>query len=83
MELNGARTTLTRNTDGREEPKKTVPELIGLTKEVLLEDLSNFNIDAVGEGNYIIDQAPKAGTKLESGSKIRVYLSDKINRENE
>lgn len=65
-----------------EEPKVEIPNLIGLTKEDLLHDLSHFNIDTHGEGHLVIDQSPKAGTKVEAGSTIRIYLSDKINRAN-
>src|SRR5690625_4670493 len=65
-----------------EETKITVPDLIGLTKDDLLQDLSQFSIEAFGEGKHIIDQSPEAGTKVEQGAKIRVYLSNKINREN-
>src|SRR5690625_215292 len=60
-----------------EVPKVEVPNLIGLTKEDLLHDMSNFSIEAHGDGEYVIDQSPEAGTKLEEGSKIRIYLSHK------
>src|SRR5690625_918969 len=65
-----------------EEPKVEVPNLIGLTREDLLHDMSHFQIDSHGEGDYVIDQSPGAGTKVEEGSAIRIYLSDKIDREN-
>ncbi|MEI3606726.1 stage V sporulation protein D [Pseudogracilibacillus sp. SE30717A] len=65
-----------------EQPKRAVPDLIGLTKEDVLQDLSNFSIEVRGEGDVIIDQSPEAGIKVDEGTKIRVYLSNKINREN-
>lgn len=65
-----------------EQPKVRVPDLVGFTREDLLQDLSHFSIEAYGEGDHIIDQSPKAGTKVEEGAQIRVYLSHKINREN-
>ena len=65
-----------------EEPKVKVPDLLGLTKEDLLEDLSSFSIESRGEGEVIIDQSPQAGTKVEEGSTIRVYFSNKNDREN-
>lgn len=63
-------------------PKVKVPSLIGLTKEDILKDLSDLKIEAHGEGTRVIDQSPKEGIKVEEGSVIRIYLSDKIDREN-
>jgi stage V sporulation protein D (sporulation-specific penicillin-binding protein) len=60
-----------------EEPKVEVPDLIGLTKEELAEYMTNLSIETSGEGEYIIDQAPTPGTKVEQGSKMRIYLSEK------
>ncbi|GAQ18832.1 sporulation-specific penicillin-binding protein [Oceanobacillus picturae] len=60
-----------------EEPKVEVPDLIGLTKEELAEYMTNLSIETSGEGEYIIDQAPAPGTKVEQGSKMRIYLSEK------
>ena len=60
-----------------EQPKVTVPDLIGKTRDDMLHDYSNFVIEAHGEGDVIIDQSPEAGTKVEEGSMIRVYLSYK------
>lgn len=71
---------LDKNYQWPEEPKETVPDLIGLDKEDLLEDLSDFKVESRGEGDYIIDQSPKAGSKIENGSTIRVYLSDEMDR---
>ncbi|MFD2628291.1 stage V sporulation protein D [Oceanobacillus kapialis] len=60
-----------------EEPKVEVPNLIGLSKEELAEYMTNLSIETSGEGDYIIDQAPSPGTKVEQGSKMRIYLSEK------
>jgi len=59
-----------------EQPKVEVPDLIGLTKDELAEMLTNLSIETSGTGNYIIDQAPSAGAKVEEGAKVRIYLSD-------
>jgi len=60
-----------------ETPLVTVPSLVGKTKADIYEDLNmNFNISAAGTGNVVIKQAPKAGTKIERGSTIRIYLGD-------
>lgn len=60
-----------------EQPKVSVPDLIGLEKGELAEYQADLSIKTSGSGKYIIDQEPSAGTKVEAGSKIRIYLSDK------
>ncbi|MFD2133032.1 stage V sporulation protein D [Pseudogracilibacillus auburnensis] len=65
-----------------DQPKVEVPDLIGLTREDLLHDMSNFDIEVHGDGDYIIDQSPEAGIKMDEGATIRIYLSNKIDREN-
>ncbi|HLQ97129.1 MAG TPA: stage V sporulation protein D [Candidatus Dormibacteraeota bacterium] len=66
-----------------EQPKVNVPNLIGLNKADLTEYMTNLSIEANGSGEYIIDQAPKPGEKVEEGAKIRIYLADKKDRESE
>jgi len=58
-----------------EEPKIDVPNLIGETQEDLTEYMTNLKIETNGSGDYIVDQSPKAGVKVEPGSTIRIYLS--------
>ncbi|MFD2044008.1 stage V sporulation protein D [Ornithinibacillus salinisoli] len=60
-----------------EEPPVEVPDLTGLKKGDLTQYMTNLSIETNGEGDYIIDQAPAPGTKVEAGSKIRIYLSNK------
>ncbi|WP_054859551.1 stage V sporulation protein D [Gracilibacillus sp. JCM 18860] len=60
-----------------ENPKIEVPELIGMKKSELPEYMISLQIETLGEGDYIIDQAPNAGEKVEEGSKIRIVLGDK------
>ncbi len=57
-------------------PRVEVPDLIGLEKKDLTQYMVNLSIDTSGEGKYIVDQAPKPGTKVEQGSKIRLFLTD-------
>src|SRR5699024_6354458 len=64
-----------------EAPKISVPDLIGLHKAELNEDMTNLSIETEGMGDYIIDQAPQAGTKVEQGETIRIYLAKKSHRE--
>ena len=58
-----------------EQPKVEVPDMIGQTKQELAEYLLDLTIETNGEGEYIADQSPKPGTKLEPGSTVRIYLS--------
>lgn len=59
-----------------EQPKVEIPNLVGMQKEELAEMMTNLSIEVSGEGDYIVDQAPKAGTNVEEGAKIRIFLSD-------
>ena len=45
--------------------------------------MMDLSIETSGSGDYIIDQAPKPGEKVEQGAKIRIYLSHKKDRESE
>ncbi|MGN8645108.1 stage V sporulation protein D [Gracilibacillus sp. HCP3S3_G5_1] len=60
-----------------ESPPVEVPDLIGLNKNELQQYLLSLEVDVVGEGDYIIDQAPVAGEKVQEGSKIRLVLGNK------
>lgn len=64
-----------------EEPKISVPDLTGLHKAELNEYMTNLSIETEGTGDYIIDQAPQPGTKVEQGETIRIYLAKKSHRE--
>lgn len=56
----------------------TVPDLLGRTVSDLYEDMdSNFQLAASGSGNTVIRQAPAAGSRVEQGSVIRIYLGSK------
>lgn len=48
-----------------------------MKKSELPEYMISLQIETLGEGDYIIDQAPNAGEKVEEGSKIRIVLGDK------
>ncbi|TDF96690.1 stage V sporulation protein D [Paenibacillus piri] len=59
-------------------PLVDVPNLVGMSVADIYEDLnSNFMLAKSGVGNYVVNQVPKAGTRVDQGSTIRVYLSDK------
>lgn len=58
-------------------PIVEVPNLVGLTTAEIYEMLrSDLNIVTSGKGRLIVNQAPEAGTRVEQGSTIRIYLSD-------
>src|SRR5699024_12613671 len=63
---------LNKKYDWTEEPKESVPDLIGSDRETLLEDLSNFDIELYGVGDYIIDQSSEAVSKVDCGLTIGV-----------
>lgn len=58
-----------------ETPIDTVPDLVGASVQDIYEDMNmNFNLVRSGTGDTVINQAPKAGTRLERGSTIRIYM---------
>src|SRR5699024_11543111 len=65
-----------------EQPKVEVPDLVGQKEEDLMEYMTNLSIETNGSGNYIIEQSPEAGTKVEQGSTVRIYLDRKSTRLN-
>ncbi|MDP4085415.1 MAG: stage V sporulation protein D [Bacillota bacterium] len=58
-------------------PLIKVPNLVGLTKAELREQLVNLKIDASGTGNVVVRQSPAAGVKIKEGSSIRLYFDKK------
>lgn len=55
-------------------PMIEVPNLVGLEKNEIVNQLFNLKLDISGEGDKIVKQAPDPGTKVEEGSTIRIYL---------
>lgn len=54
-----------------------VPELIGHTVSDIYEDMNmNFRLEKFGSGNVVVNQAPKAGERVEQGSTIRIYMGE-------
>ncbi|MCY8232706.1 stage V sporulation protein D [Priestia endophytica] len=60
-----------------ETPMIETPDLVGLDKKDLREQLVDLKIDASGNGDVVVKQSPKAGTKLKAGSTVRIYLGEK------
>ncbi|MFC5703601.1 stage V sporulation protein D [Cohnella faecalis] len=56
-------------------PILKVPNLVGKTVSDIYEDMSmDFQLAASGSGATVIRQAPAAGSKVEKGAVIRIYL---------
>lgn len=60
-----------------EQPLEKVPNLIGVHKKDLLQDLSSFQIKLNGKGNIVVDQSPEPGSAVEANSVLRLYLGNK------
>lgn len=58
-------------------PLIKVPDLVGLTKDELTEQLVNLKIDASGSGDVVVRQSPESGVKVKEGSSIRLYFDKK------
>ncbi|WP_453997119.1 stage V sporulation protein D [Bacillus nitroreducens] len=53
-----------------------VPNVIGLTKQELQQQLMNIKLDISGEGNVVVDQSPKAGERVQEGTTLRIHLGE-------
>lgn len=53
-----------------------VPNMVGLKKKELLEQMTNLQLDASGSGNTVVEQSPKAGVKVKEGSTIRIFFGE-------
>jgi stage V sporulation protein D (sporulation-specific penicillin-binding protein) len=60
-----------------DQPTITLPNLIGKTTTDIRNMYFDLKIEASGEGNMIIDQLPRPGVKVKTGSTIRLYLANK------
>jgi stage V sporulation protein D (sporulation-specific penicillin-binding protein) len=77
MKVEPSNTQIARDYRYGEVPVVEVPDLIGASIADIYEDLnSNFVLAKSGSGQYVLSQAPKAGTRIERGSTIRVFLSN-------
>jgi stage V sporulation protein D (sporulation-specific penicillin-binding protein) len=77
MKVEPSSNQLSRDYRYGETPIVEVPNLIGASLEDIYEDLnSNFLLAKSGSGKYVLSQAPKAGTRIERGSTIRIFLND-------
>ncbi|WP_377889353.1 stage V sporulation protein D [Alkalihalobacillus sp. R86527] len=54
-----------------------MPNLVGMTSKEIRQAMYNLKIEASGDGDTVIAQAPDPGVKLPAGSEIRLYMGDK------
>lgn len=52
----------------------TVPDLKGMTRKELLQQMLDLRLDVSGEGSTVIQQSPDPGVKVEEGATIRIYM---------
>ncbi|WP_226037932.1 stage V sporulation protein D [Aquibacillus saliphilus] len=59
-----------------DQPLVEVPNLRGVMRKDLQKYLVNLSIESNGTGDYIIDQAPEPGVKIQQGEEIRIYFDE-------
>lgn len=57
-------------------PMIEMPDLVGLTRKELQQQLVNLKLDIDGEGEKVVKQIPSPGVKIKEGTTIRVYMND-------
>ncbi len=57
-------------------PMIETPDLIGLTKQELQQQLVNLKLDISGSGKKVVRQSPDPGVKIKQGSTVRIYLEE-------
>ncbi|MEW4223382.1 stage V sporulation protein D [Rossellomorea marisflavi] len=57
-------------------PLIKTPELVGLSKSELQEQLVNLKLEVSGEGDHVVSQSPDPGVKIKEGSTVRVQMSE-------
>jgi stage V sporulation protein D (sporulation-specific penicillin-binding protein) len=57
-------------------PMVEVPDLIGMSKKELQQQLVNLKLDVAGQGDKVVKQLPSPGVKIKEGSTIRVYMNN-------
>ncbi|MGZ0085139.1 stage V sporulation protein D [Caldibacillus thermoamylovorans] len=69
------RDQLEKERDWNEPKVIEVPNLIGLTKKDLQEQLFDLKLDVSGEGDVVVEQSPEPGARVKEGSTIRIYFA--------
>ncbi|MGC5325609.1 stage V sporulation protein D [Brevibacillus sp. SYSU BS000544] len=55
-----------------------VPDLTGMSMKEITSSFYTMQLDVSGKGTHVVKQTPEPGVKLEEGSKIRIFLGDKM-----
>ncbi|MFC0271191.1 stage V sporulation protein D [Metabacillus herbersteinensis] len=53
-----------------------VPNVLGLSKHEIIEQMVNLKLDVAGEGEVVVQQSPAEGVKVKEGSTLRLYLGE-------
>ncbi|WP_456275007.1 stage V sporulation protein D [Bacillus sp. AK031] len=57
-------------------PLLETPDLVGMTRKELQQQLINLKLDISGEGDKVVAQSPDPGMKIKEGATIRVQMAD-------
>ncbi|PLR97382.1 stage V sporulation protein D [Bacillus sp. T33-2] len=60
-----------------ESPKIEIPDLVGMTKNELRQQMVNLKLEIDGNGDTVVKQAPSPGVKVKEGSTVKVYMYNK------
>jgi stage V sporulation protein D (sporulation-specific penicillin-binding protein) len=52
----------------------TVPDLKGMTRKELLQQMIHLKLEVSGTGTTVVQQAPDPGVKVKEGSVVRIYM---------
>jgi stage V sporulation protein D (sporulation-specific penicillin-binding protein) len=59
----------------------SLPNFVGMTldnaKKLAIQNSAQIKTSMLGQGKYVVSQAPAGGTLVEPGSTVRIYLGDK------
>ncbi|MEG0549258.1 MAG: PASTA domain-containing protein, partial [Coprobacillus sp.] len=53
-----------------------VENYVGLSKQQVKND--NYGFEFMGSGDYVIDQLPRVGEKIEEGQKVKIMLGNDV-----
>ncbi|WP_223700321.1 stage V sporulation protein D [Sutcliffiella deserti] len=56
-------------------PLVEVPDLKGMSRKELIQQLVTLKLDISGDGETVVQQSPQPGTKVKEGSTVRVFMS--------
>ena len=65
---------MTKDLEWNDIPLYKVPNVVGMNVEKATKKLKLFEVKYSGDGKKVVSQSPKAGTKLEEGSVVRLML---------